>query len=219
MCGRWLARTRQVPGTATFASQLPKGHWRSRPSASIFWNVARPPRDTRAGIFHVFTHCVWAAPALFRDDLDRTVFLRELARATRRYGWTCIEFCLMRTHYHLLLEVEDKALPVGMQSLNFRYAIGFNQRHGMRGHVQFERYGAKRMTSEPHLLTTFAYIANNPVEARLCDHSAQWPWSSYGGSVGLAESHSFVDPMRVLACFDSPAELAVAQLRARVEDA
>ena len=179
--------------------------------------MARPPRDTTAGIFHVFTHCVWAAPALFRDDLDRTVFLRELARVTRRYGWTCIEFCLMGTHYHLLLEVGDQALPVGMQSLNFRYAIGFNQRHAMRGHVQFERYGAKRITDESHLLTTFAYIANNPVEARLCDSSAEWPWSSYGGSVGLAESHSFVDPMRVLACFDSPAELAAAQLRARVE--
>jgi len=156
---------------------------------------------------------------LFRDDLDRTVFLRELARVTHGYEWTCIGFCLMRTHYHLMLEVQDKALPVGMQSLNFRYAVGFNQRHGMRGHVQFERYGAVRITSESHLLTAFEYMANNPVKARLCDTSWQWPWSSYGGSVGLAESHSFVDPKRVLECFNSPAELAVAQLRALVEDA
>ena len=181
--------------------------------------MARRPRDTRAGIFHVFTHCVWAAPALFRDDLDRAVFLRELARVTHGYEWTCIGFCLMRTHYHLMLEVQDKALPLGMQSLNFRYAVGFNQRHRMRGHVQFERYGAVRMTGDSHLLTAFKYMANNPVEARLCENSAQWPWSSYGGSVGLAESHSFVDATHVLACFDSSPELAVAQLRAHVEGA
>ena len=180
-------------------------------------SMPRPPRDTRAGIFHVFTHCVWAAPALFRDDLDRTVFLRELARATRVYEWICISFCLMRSHYHLMLEVPDKALPVGMQSLNFRHAIDFNQRHGMRGHVQFARYGAVRVNSDSHLLTAYRYIARNPVEARLCDNCEDWPWSSYAGSVGLAESHSFVDPMRVLQSLDPVRDLAAAQLRAFVE--
>jgi hypothetical protein len=62
-------------------------------------------------------------------------------------------------------------------------------------------------------------MANNPVEARLCVGGADWPWSSYGGSVGLAEPHSFVDPMRVLQCLDASAELAAARLRAFVEDA
>jgi len=179
--------------------------------------MPRPKRDTRAGVFHVFTHCVWAARALYRDDLDRTVFLRELARVTGTFEWTCIGFCLMRTHYHLILEVPENALPLGMQSLNFRYAINFNQRHGMRGHVQFERYGAVRIKSDSHLLTVFRYMVRNPVEARLCDRGADWPWSSYGGSVGLAEPHSFVDPRRVLQCLDSTAESAAAQLRAFVE--
>jgi hypothetical protein len=124
--------------------------------------MPRPPRDTRAGIFHVFTHCVWAAPALFRDDLSRTVFLRELARVTRCFEWTCVGFCLMRTHYHLMLDVPDKALPVGMQSLNFRYAIDFNQRYGMRGHVQFARYGAVRIESDSQLLTAYKYVVRTP---------------------------------------------------------
>jgi putative transposase len=180
--------------------------------------MPRPPRDTRAGIFHVFTHCVWAAPALFRDDLNRMVFLRELARATRTFEWTCIGFCLMRTHYHLMLEVPDQALPIGMQSLNFRYAIDFNQRHGMRGHVQFARYGAVRMTDDAHLLAAYKYIARNPVEARLCSNCEDWPWSSYAGTIGLAEPHSFVDPLRVLESLDPVRESAAAQLRTLVEE-
>lgn len=180
--------------------------------------MPRPPRDTRAGIFHVFTHCVWAAPALFRDDLSRTVFLRELGRATRLFEWTCIGFCLMKTHYHLVLEVPDKALPVGMQSLNFRYATEFNQRYGMRGHVQFARYGAIRVTSDSHLLTAYKYVVRNPVEAGLCDNCEDWPWSSYAASIGLAEPHSFVDPTRVLQSLDQVRELAAAQLRAFVEE-
>jgi putative transposase len=181
-------------------------------------SMPRPPRDTRAGIFHVFTHCVWAAPALFRDDLARAIFLRELARVTRAFDWTCVGFCLMRTHYHLMLEVPDNALPVGMQSLNFRYAIEFNQRHGMRGHVQFARYGAVRMTSDSHLLTAYRYIARNPVEAGLSGTCEDWPWSSYAACIGLAEPHSFVDPTRVLQSLDPVRELAAAQLRAFVEE-
>ena len=180
--------------------------------------MPRPPRDTRRGTFHIFTHCVWAAPALFRDDLDRFTFLRELARVIRAFEWTCIGFCLMRTHYHLMLEVDDGALPAGMQSLNFRYAIAFNQRHGMRGHVQFARYGSVRIANDSHLLTAYRYVARNPLEARLCAAPGDWPWSSYGGTVGLGDPHSFVDPNRILSCFDQLEELAEAQLRDFVED-
>jgi hypothetical protein len=41
---------------------------------------------------------------------------------------------------------------------------------------------------------------------------------SNAAAVGLAEPHSFVDPMRVLASFDLVRELAAAQLRALVEE-
>jgi putative transposase len=160
---------------------------------------------------------VWAAPALFRDDVDRTTFVRELARATRRFEWTCIGFCLMTTHHHLLLAVQEGALPKGMQSLNFRYAITFNQRYRLRGHVQYRRYGARRITTDGDLLGAYKYMARNPVEAGLCSSPTEWPWSSVAGTVGAAEPHSFVDPNHVLSCFDCPREIAAARLRAAVD--
>jgi hypothetical protein len=67
------------------------------------------------------------------------------------------------------------------------------------------------------LLGTFAYVANNPVEAGLCESPADWPWSSYAATVGLGELPTFVDPARVLACFDWPNVDPRAALRARVE--
>jgi REP element-mobilizing transposase RayT len=136
----------------------------------------------------------------------------------RGFEWTCVAFCLMRTHYHLMLEVGEGALPRGMQSLNYRYAVNFNQRHAMRGHVQFERYGSVRIEDESHLLRVFRYVARNPVKAQLCASPADWPWSSYASAVGLAEPHSFVDPNRVLRCYDAIDELAAAQLRTFVEE-
>src|SRR3954447_1991818 len=51
------------------------------------------PRDASAGLFHVYTHSVWAAPGLYRDDVDRLEFPRHLARVTRSIGWKCRLSC------------------------------------------------------------------------------------------------------------------------------
>lgn len=179
--------------------------------------MPRRLRDKQAGIFHIYAHSVWAASALFRDDVDRSVFLRELARATNKVGWTCIGFCLMTTHYHLIVEVDDGALPIGMHALNFRYACHFNARHRMRGHAFGARYDSVRIDSDEHLLAAFKYTVRNPLEAGLCTRPEDWPWSSYAGTIGTTVQHSFVDDARVLDCFDGPRELAAARLRSFVE--
>jgi putative transposase len=170
-----------------------------------------------AGLFHVYSHSVWAAE-LFRDDRDRTVFLRELARAVDKAQWLCLGFCLLGTHYHLLVDVDEGTLPVGMHSLNFRHAIGFNNRHRMKGHVLGARYDSVRIRDDDQLLTVFRYVMRNPVEAGLVEHPEDWPWSSYAATIGRAEQHSFVNPSPILACFDGPPELAAARLHAFVTE-
>ena len=169
--------------------------------------MPRRPRDKNAGVFHVFTRCVYASKALYRDDIDRVQFLRYLARTTAQSGWTCVAFCLMTTHYHLIVAVEDGVLPRAMHSLNLAYAQAFNRRHGLRGHVQFRPYGAKRIRGAGDLLTRYRYVVRNPVRAGLCELAADWPWSSFAGSVGLAEPHSFVDAGSVISVFAEPEEL------------
>ncbi len=176
------------------------------------------PRDIAAGTFHVFTHCVWAAESHFRDDTDRVDFLRELARVTPQTTWKCIAFCLMTTHYHLIVEVEEGVLPKAMHALNLSYARNFNRRHALRGHVQFRRYGSRRIHDDDDLLGAFKYVVRNPVEAGLCATPAEWPWSSYAGTVGLRKPHSFVDSAPLLRCFEWPDVDPTAGLRRRVEE-
>jgi REP-associated tyrosine transposase len=179
--------------------------------------VARSKRDKAAGVFHVYTHGVWAADKLFRDDVDRTVFLRGLVLAGAKVEWDCLAFCLMDTHYHLLLEVDDDALPRGMHSLNFRYADQFNDRHSMRGHVMGARYDSVRIEDDEHLLNAFKYVVLNPVEAGLVRSPADWIWSSYAGTVGLTEQHSFINDGRVLAALGTTSARAIHACRALVE--
>jgi REP element-mobilizing transposase RayT len=165
-------------------------------------------------MFHVYAHCVWAAAAHYRDDIDRLDFLRRLARVTRQMEWRCMGFCLMRTHYHLILEVADGVLPVAMQSLNHGYARDFNRRHGLRGHVQSGRYGSRRIVDTKDLVDTYAYAMNNPVEAGLCATASLWRWSSFQGTLGMRERDSFVDDGRLVACFRRELDPIVALRRA-----
>ena len=113
----------------------------------------------------------------------------------------------MTTHYHLIVVVEDDVLPKAMHSLNLAYAQAFNRRHGSKGHVQFRPYGAKRIRGDGDLLTRYRYVVRNPVRAGLCEFAADWQWSSFAGSVGLAEPYSFVDATSVIGTFGELAEL------------
>ena len=178
--------------------------------------MARPLRDTDAGLFHVHAHSV-RSDALFRDDLDRISFLRELARAGEKHGWTCMAYCLMTTHYHLVVEVRDGALPVGMHAVNARYAAGFNRRHRTRGHVLERRYESRRITSFADLLGVYAYVVLNPVKAGLCAHPRLWVWSSYWVTIAENPPRTFVDAGVVLRGLGATRERAVAVLRAFVE--
>jgi putative transposase len=144
--------------------------------------MSRARRDLAAGLFHVYSHSVWAAE-LYRDDRDRMVFL-ELARAVDKAQWLCLGFCVLGTHYHLLLDVDDGALPVGMHSLNFRHAVAFNVRHRMKGHVLGARDDSVRIEDDDQLLATFRYVMQNPVEAGLVGRPEDWAWSSFAATIG-----------------------------------
>jgi putative transposase len=177
--------------------------------------MPRAERDVEPGIFHVSSHSVWSS-VLFRDDVDRVNFLIDLARIAAKYQWTCIAFCLMTTHYHLLIETPDTSLATGMQKLNFRHAIRFNTRHKLRGHVVDGRYWSQRIKSESHLLAAFRYIGRNATEAGLCGSPADWPWCSYRALVEPAELFTFVDVSRVIGCW-GPGDTTLEQLRRFVE--
>jgi putative transposase len=162
--------------------------------------MPRAHRDVAAGIFHVYSHSV-RSTELFCDDVDRLLFIEELAAMAARFAWTVIEVCLMTTHYHLIVETEDESLALGMHRLKFRYACRFNSRYRMRGHVFEARYSSVRIRDDAHLVAAYAYVARNPVEAGVCKFAEDWPWSSFAALIHQTESFTFVDASRVLDWF------------------
>ena len=80
---------------------------------------------------------------IFLDDVDRQDFLKTLAEACQKTGWQVHAYCLMRNHYHLVLETPNANLVAGMAWLQSTYTIRLNHRHKLFGHVFSGRYKAQ----------------------------------------------------------------------------
>ena len=165
---------------------------------------------------HVTAHGVDARP-LYADDHDRWRFLGILGDVTREIGWRCLAFCLLDTHYHLVVQEGEVPLWGAMRLLNGRYANHFNKRHGRRGHLFEGRYRDTPIADDAHLLSTLRYVALNPVAAGVCSRAEDWRWSSYGGLVGATRGWSFVSTAWTLSLFAPQRERAIRAVREFVE--
>lgn len=72
-----------------------------------------------------------------------------------------------------------------MQHLNSTYAAYFNTRFALVGHLFQQRFISRLIDNEEYFADALRYIAFNPVRAGLCDHPADWAWSSFFGATDL----------------------------------
>ena len=168
------------------------------------------------GAYHVTSRGVRRQP-IFRDDDDRFSFLSLLETVVRRHGWSCLAYCLMSTHYHLVVRTPEADLAIGMQRLNGNFALGFNRKYGDTGHLFECRYHSVLIEADAHLIELYRYLAMNPVRAGLCSQPDAWPWSSYPAAVGISSPSLVLTNDWVLTYFGSDSERASERLRAFVE--
>jgi putative transposase len=115
----------------------------------------------------------------FRDDRDRSFFMKELGVTLQRYGWVLLAYCLMTNHCHLVIETPKPTLGLGMRRLAGCYAQAFNRRHAEAGHLFQGRYWSGLIDTDAYLGQALLYVAFNPVKVGLCSNPADWPWSSH----------------------------------------
>jgi REP element-mobilizing transposase RayT len=139
--------------------------------------MPRLPRSflPETGLYHVTARGV-ARCVIFVDDSDRLRWLTLLKLVAERERWSCLAWCLMPNHFHLLLACELERLSRGMHWLNGRYAQCFNARHARVGHLFQERFHSAVVHDDKHLEQAFDYVLDNPVRAGLCGDRSEWRW-------------------------------------------
>ncbi len=128
---------------------------------------------------------------LFRDDEDRAYFLNLIQKHLienddqsdedpKRFEVEVIAYCLMGTHFHLLLyqEVDPLAISGFMRSLGTTYSMYYNRKYKSKGHVFQSSFRASHVGNESYLAHITRYIHLNPRQYHA------WKWSSYREYVG-----------------------------------
>ena len=166
-------------------------------------------------VYHVWTRAT-AGRYLCDDSEDRSRLVRLLALVVLRYDWRCHMYCVLGTHYHLVIGTPRANIDRGMQWLNAVYAKTFNERHERFGHLVAERYSSRVVDSEEYAVELCRYVPLNPVEAGLCESPQSWPWSSYAATIGRAKIPPWLDPTWVLDRFGADIDTARKVLHAWV---
>lgn len=163
--------------------------------------MARARRQDFAGAIHHVSIRGIDEESLYPREGDQQVFLAMLSQTVQRQAWVVYAYCLMTTHYHLLVRTLRPTLSSGMHQLNGTYASRANRLESRRGHLFSGRYRATLVNTDRHLLESCRYIVLNPVRAGMVAEPEEWPWSSYRSTIGLEPGPGFFDtsvPRRLL---------------------
>ena len=155
-----------------------------------------------------------AKQCIFEDDRDCEQFLEFLGQSVTRFRVSCLAYCLLWNHFHLLVIPHEQTVSELMQYLNSTYAQWFNVRHKRVGHVLQGRFASKVVDNHAYLITALRYIARNPVTAERARRPEDWRWSSYRGVIGLEPAAPFLHLEPVWNAFNT-ADAAVGASRFR----
>jgi REP element-mobilizing transposase RayT len=126
---------------------------------------------------HVFNRAI-ARRTLFERREDYRFFLAMLARAVRRGEIEVHAYCLMGTHYHLLLRSPEGRMADAMQRVQLAYSRWFNRSRRRDGSLVRGRYGSKPVRSLRYRQVLLRYIDLNPCSARLAETPSMYAWGS-----------------------------------------
>lgn len=178
-------------------------------------------------MYHVYNRGV-DARKIFNDERDYAVFLsfikyallphdeavvtidQERVSSAKRFNprrinlsgeLDLVAFCLMPTHFHLLLyQHSEDAITRFMRSIATGYSMYFNKRYQRVGTLFQGRYKASHIESQEYWLHISRYIHLNPSEIK--KDYWEYDMSSHRAYLGRS-TLKWLKPDKVLSCFDT----------------
>ncbi|MEA3313288.1 MAG: transposase [Caldisericota bacterium] len=130
------------------------------------------------GIYHIISKGN-TGKKIFINDIDRTFFLKNLAKNSNNFDTMIFSYVLMSNHYHILLRTNKNNLSDFMHRLNTIYSHRFNYMHGLTGHLFHDRYKSFLVEDDQYFVAAMRYIAINPVAAGVVEKAEKYEWGSY----------------------------------------
>ncbi|WP_245837317.1 REP-associated tyrosine transposase [Virgibacillus phasianinus] len=156
--------------------------------------------------------------SIFHDTQDYQTYMSLIGSCKNDLPFSIHAYCLMPNHIHLLLETEEKPPGTIIKFIHSRYAVYFNKRYELTGHVFQDRYHAKLVNSNDYFLWASRYIHLNPVKAKITSKPEHYYWSSYSNYMDGSKENSVLETKRILSLFPEPTKKEYCTYVEKIED-
>ena len=154
--------------------------------------MSRPLRIDYPNAWHHVMNRARRGQDLFVDKADYQQFIDLLQEITDLFNINVAAYCLMPTHYHLMLQTPDANLSRCMRHLNGVYTQRYNVSHSCDGTLFRGRYKSILVDADNYVLQLVRYIHRNPLKAGLVKRLDQYVWSSHKGYLSKAKKWNWI---------------------------
>ena len=154
--------------------------------------MSRPLRIDYPNAWHHVMNRARRGQELFVDKADYQQFIDLLQEITELFNINVAAYCLMPTHYHLMLQTPDANLSRCMRHLNGVYTQRYNVGHSCDGTLFRGRYKSILVEADNYVLQLVRYIHRNPSAAGLVKRLDQYVWSSHKGYLSKAKKWNWL---------------------------
>jgi len=132
--------------------------------------------------YHIYNRGV-NREVIFFDEENYKFFIRNIDRYLTPV-LDIIAYCLMPTHYHLLVCVKKTTehghsqITKAIRKFSISYTKAINKRYNRVGPLFQGSYQAKLINGINHSRRIIPYIHENPVHAGLVNDAIEWKYSS-----------------------------------------
>ncbi|NQT60881.1 MAG: transposase [Bacteroidetes bacterium] len=129
-------------------------------------------------IYHAYARANLQEHILALEE-NKKMMEETFERAHVKFKFRLIHFCIMGNHIHLLIKPigEPEMISKIMQWILSVFAIKFNKKYHLKGHVWYDRFKSRIVETIEYLKVVFEYISNNPVKAKLVDVASDYKYS------------------------------------------
>ena len=171
--------------------------------------MARPLRIEYPGAWYHAMNRGLNQYSIFLHNSDYELFITVIKEACKLFNVFVSSYCLLPSHYHLLLCTPEGNLGRFMRHLNGVYTQRHNREHKKDGPLFRGRYKAILVQEEEYLTRVVRYIHRNPLNAKMVDNLSSYQWSSHKVYESGKSKEAWLDIDVVLESFSNKRKQAV----------
>ena len=158
--------------------------------------MGRPKRAADGGLIYHVLNRANARMTIFKKAEDFATFERVLEEAVERTKTRLLAYCVMPSHWHLVLwPQEDGELSgfTGWLTLTHTQRWHAHRHSSGSGHLYQGRFKSFPLQDDEHFLTVCRYVERNALRANLVRRAEDWRWGSlYRWHCGTAREDSLL---------------------------